>query len=76
MLVPTEGQLCGGPQPVYVQGFLTIPNVKRKLLVTGTLQLRGNDLVVTSRFSVAPADYKIKFRHWCGITSPRRLISA
>lgn len=37
VLVPTEGQRCGGPQPVYVQGFLTIPNVKRKLLVPGTL---------------------------------------
>ena len=60
VLMPTEGQLRGGPQPVYVQGQLTIHNVKRKVRVPGTLQLRGNDLVVTSRFSVAPADYKIK----------------
>jgi hypothetical protein len=58
--MPTEGQLRAGPQPVYVQGVLTIHNVKRKVRVPGTLQLRGNDLVVTSKFSVAPADYKIK----------------
>ena len=60
VLMPTEGQLRGGPQPVYVQGFLTIHNVKRKVRVPGTLQLRGDELVVTSRFSVAPADYKIR----------------
>lgn len=58
--LPTEGQLRAGPQPVYVQGVLTIHNVKRKVRVPGTLQLRGNELVVTSKFSVAPADYKIK----------------
>jgi polyisoprenoid-binding protein YceI len=58
--LPTEGQLRAGPQPVYVQGFLTIHNVKRKVRVPGTLQLRGTDLVVTSKFNVAPADYKIK----------------
>jgi hypothetical protein len=58
--MPTEDQLRSGPQPVYVQGQLTIHNVKRKVRVPGTLQLRGNDLVVTSKFSVAPADYKIK----------------
>ncbi|MBO2010207.1 YceI family protein [Hymenobacter negativus] len=58
--MPTEAQLRSGPQPVYVQGLLTIHNVKRKVRVPGTLQLRGNDLVVTSKFAVAPADYKIK----------------
>ena len=58
--MPTEGQLRSGPQPVYVQGVLTIHNVKRKVRVPGTLQLRGSELVVTSKFSVAPADYKIK----------------
>ncbi|GAB3877337.1 hypothetical protein GCM10028824_37220 [Hymenobacter segetis] len=57
---PDEATLRSGPQPVYVQGQLTIHNVKRKVRVPGTLQLRGNDLVVTSKFSVAPADYKIK----------------
>ena len=57
---PDEAALRSGPQPVYVQGLLTIHNVKRKVRVPGTLQLRGNDLVVTSKFSVAPADYKIK----------------
>ena len=57
---PDEAALRSGPQPVYVQGVLTIHNVKRKVRVPGTLQLRGNDLVVTSKFSVAPADYKIK----------------
>jgi len=58
--IPTEGQLRDGPQAVYVQGLLTIHNVKRKVRVPGTLQLRGNDLVVTSKFNVAPADYRIK----------------
>ena len=58
--MPTEDQLRSGPQPVYVQGVLTIHNVKRKVRVPGTLQLRGNDLVVTSKFAVAPADYRIK----------------
>ena len=53
--MPTEDQLRSGPQPVYVQGVLTIHNVKRKVRVPGTLQLRGNDLVVTSKFAVAPA---------------------
>ncbi len=60
LTMPTEGQLRDGPQPVLVQGFLTIHNVRRKVRVPGTLQLRGNDLVVTSKFAVAPADYKIK----------------
>ena len=58
--MPTEAQLREGPQVVYVQGFLTIHGVKRKVRVPGTLQLRDNALVVTSKFSVAPADYKIK----------------
>ena len=58
--MPTEAQLWEGPQVVYVQGFLTIHGVKRKVRVPGILQLRDNDLVVTSKFSVAPADYKIK----------------
>ena len=58
--MPTEAQLREGPQVVYVQGFLTIHGVKRKVRVPGTLQLRDNDLVVTSKFSVVPADYKIK----------------
>ena len=53
-------QLRAEGQPMYVQGFLTIHNVKRKVRVPGTLQLRGNELVVTSRFNVATADYRIK----------------
>ncbi len=57
---PDEAALRRGPQPVYVQGLLTVRNMKRKVRVPGTLQLRGNDLVVTSKFSVAPADYRIK----------------
>lgn len=60
LAVPDETQLRSGPQAVYVQGQLTIHGVKRKVRVPGTLQLRGSDLVVTSKFSVAPADYKIK----------------
>jgi hypothetical protein len=57
---PDEAQLRSGPRPVYVDGVLTIHNVQRKVRVPGTLELRGNELVVTSKFSVAPADYKIK----------------
>lgn len=57
---PDETQLRNGPQPVYVDGILTIHGVKRQVRVPGTLQLRGTDLVVTSKFNVAPADYKIK----------------
>jgi polyisoprenoid-binding protein YceI len=58
--MPDEATLRSGPQPVYVQGVLTIHDVKRKVRVPGTLHLRDNDLVVTSKFAVAPADYKIK----------------
>ena len=58
--MPTEEELRNGPQPVYVQGALTIHNVKRKVRVPGTMQLRGSDLVVTSKFTVAPADFRIK----------------
>ena len=72
---PDEAQLRSGPRPVYVDGVLTIHNVKRKVRVPGTLQLRGNELVVTSKFSVAPADYKIKFSPWCATISPSLLIS-
>jgi polyisoprenoid-binding protein YceI len=57
---PDEMQLRNGPRLVYVDGVLTIHNVKRTVRVSGTLQLRGNDLVVTSKFAIAPADYKIK----------------
>ena len=57
---PDEAQLRTGPQPVYVEGILTIHGVKRQVRVPGTLQLRGTELVVTSKFNVAPADYKIK----------------
>lgn len=60
LTMPDEAQLHNGPQPVYVEGFLTIHGVKRKVRVPGTLQLRDNSLVVTSKFNIAPADYKIK----------------
>ncbi|MCC3154170.1 YceI family protein [Hymenobacter sp. BT770] len=60
LTVPDEAQLRSGPQPVYVQGQLTIHGVSRKVRVPGTLQLRDHDLVVTSKFAVAPADYRIK----------------
>lgn len=60
LAVPDEGQLRNGPQPVLVEGALSIHGVTRKVQVPGTLQLRDNDLVVTAKFAVAPADYKIK----------------
>ncbi|WP_197076720.1 YceI family protein [Hymenobacter terrenus] len=60
LTIPDETMLCNGPQPVYVEGFLSIHGVKRKVRVPGTLQLRDNKLVVTSKFAIAPADFKIK----------------
>jgi hypothetical protein len=58
--MPSDELLRSGPQPVEVQGHLTIHGVKRKIKVPGTLFLRGDELVATSKFAVAPADYKIK----------------
>jgi hypothetical protein len=60
LAVPTEAALMSGPQAVTVEGLLTIHGTTRKVRVPGTLQLRDNNLVVTSKFSVAPADYRIK----------------
>ena len=58
--MPSDELLRSGPQPVEVQGHLTIHGVKRKVKVPGTLFLRGDELVATSKFAVAPEDYKIK----------------
>jgi len=57
---PSDEELRSGPQNVEVQGKLTIHGVTRKVKVPGIMYLRGNELVVTSKFAVAPADYKIK----------------
>ncbi|PJJ54816.1 YceI family protein [Hymenobacter chitinivorans] len=55
------GQLPGaGPQRVQVEGDLTIHGVKRRVKVPGTLELKDNHLLVTSKFNVAPADYNIE----------------
>lgn len=60
LAVPTDEQLRSGPQSVEVQGQLNIHGVTRKVKVPGIMYLRGNELVVTAKFAVAPADYKIK----------------
>ncbi|GAA4005771.1 hypothetical protein GCM10022408_16910 [Hymenobacter fastidiosus] len=49
-----------GPQPVQVEGELTIHGVKRRVQVPGTLELKNNQLLVRSKFIVAPADYNIE----------------
>ncbi|UOQ72350.1 YceI family protein [Hymenobacter cellulosilyticus] len=43
-----------------VEGDLTIHGVKRRVKVPGTLELKNNRLLVTSKFAVAPADYNIE----------------
>jgi hypothetical protein len=49
-----------GPQNVLVEGDLTIHGTRRRVKVPGTLELKNNQLLVTSKFSVAPADYSIE----------------
>ncbi|GGE96500.1 YceI family protein [Hymenobacter cavernae] len=49
-----------GPQPVQVEGDLTIHGVKRHIRVPGTLELKDNQLIAKSKFVVAPADYNIE----------------
>jgi hypothetical protein len=58
--VPTEEQLRSGPQPVVAQGQLTIHGVTRKVKIPGSMYLRNNELVVTTKFVIAPAHYRIK----------------
>lgn len=47
-------------RPVQVEGDLTIHGVTRKVQVPGTLELKGNQLVVFASFPVATADYNIE----------------
>jgi polyisoprenoid-binding protein YceI len=49
-----------GAQSVQVDGEMTIHGVKRKIRVPGTLELKDNQLLIRSKFSVAPADYNIE----------------
>ncbi|UOG74115.1 YceI family protein [Hymenobacter tibetensis] len=49
-----------GPQPVQVEGDLTIHGVTKHIRVPGTLEKQGNRLLVKSKFAVAPADYNIE----------------
>lgn len=46
-------------QNVEVEGQLTLHGVTHKVAVSGTLQLRDNQLVVFAYFNIAPADYGI-----------------
>ncbi|TGE22039.1 YceI family protein [Hymenobacter aquaticus] len=50
----------GGPQSVVVEGDLTIHGVKRRVKVPGTLELKDDYLLISAKFSVAPADYDIE----------------
>jgi hypothetical protein len=52
-------QLPTGTQNVEAEGNMTIHGVTRKVVVSGTLQLRDNQLVVFAYFNIAPADYSI-----------------
>lgn len=63
------GQLVGfqpaalaaaGPQPVQVEGDLTIHGVTKRVRVPGTLEKQGNRLLVKAKFAVASADYNIE----------------
>jgi len=49
-----------GAQAVQVEGDLTIHGVKRHVKVPGTLEVKNNQLLVKSKFTVAPADYNIE----------------
>ncbi|MBC6610328.1 YceI family protein [Hymenobacter sp. BT507] len=49
-----------GPQTVQVEGDLTLHGVTRRVRVPGTLELRGTQLLMQSKFTVAPADFKIE----------------
>ncbi|TGE27022.1 YceI family protein [Hymenobacter metallicola] len=49
-----------GPQSVQVEGDLTIHGVKRRVKVPGTLEVKDHQLLVRSKFTVAPADYNIE----------------
>ena len=64
-----SGQLVGfqpavldqaGPQPTVAEGDLTIHGVKRHVRVPGSLEKRGNRLLVNARFAVETADYNIE----------------
>jgi len=52
-------QLAAGTQNVEVEGNMTIHGVTRKVVVSGTLQLRDSQLVIFAYFNIAPADYSI-----------------
>ncbi|PJJ59892.1 YceI family protein [Hymenobacter chitinivorans] len=60
LALPAGAKLKKAPQPVEVQGFLTIHGVKRKIKVPGTLEIKDDQLLITSTFAVAPADYNIE----------------
>lgn len=51
--------LPSGTQTVEVEGSLSVHGVTRKVVVSGTLQLRDNQLAVFAYFNIAPADYAI-----------------
>jgi polyisoprenoid-binding protein YceI len=52
-------QLASGPQNVEVEGTLTLHGVTRKMVISGTLQLHDNQLMVFAYFNIAPADFAI-----------------
>ncbi len=52
-------QLPTASQNVEAEGSMTLHGITRKVIVTGTLQLRDGQLVVFAYFNIAPADYSI-----------------
>lgn len=49
-----------GPHQVQAEGDLTIHGVTHHVAVTGTLELKGGQLLASAQFNVATADYKIE----------------
>lgn len=60
-LAGLEAALAGsGPQPVQVEGELTIHGVTQHVRVPGTLEKQGERLLMKAKFAVAPAAYRIE----------------
>ena len=49
-----------GKYPAHVEGDLTIHGVKKRISVTGTLEIAANKIEVSSNFQVRPEDYNIE----------------
>jgi polyisoprenoid-binding protein YceI len=48
-----------GLYKVKAEGLMTIHNVTKKIIVSGTLQVDGSAIVLTSKFTINIGDYKV-----------------